>query len=634
MRQGSSTRWGSRDAVLVASRVLAVVFAALVPAHLLALDGTPRLVMTALAGVTAVVFHVVGRRVLTVSDGAVDRLLVLVCLLPLANTMTHLAASHEIELTAVVALVVAGFGAVSSSRLSAWLLILGAWASWSAVVLVTGLGPGVQIRFWAAQLVLAGALSVAVLEIRLSAYRRLTRAILRSEFGLKRFRSVFDHSPVGIGLADEHGYFVEANAALCELLGRAPHEVLDRTTKDFAHPDDLPAHGLAGDLVRDTRTGTAQVEKRYVRPDGEVRWAWLSLTSVAGPGGETWTLAHMQDITERKKAEDELRLSRESMVAAVEIAQATQTGRDPRPVILHHLRRLAGASFVSLTEPLGDDRLVVTAVDGGLDLVGLSTSREEPSITTHVWSTGEPVFASQLTAHPLVSPQLLAYSNAASLMWQPVGTPGDPLAVLSIAWDDPLAGVDTAGRAAVEAVAAEAGAALTGEAMRRELERSTVTDTLTGLLNRRGWNTEVERVRAHTERTGVPFTLAVVDLDHFKRFNDTHGHLAGDEVLRAFAQRAKDALRVIDVVSRWGGEEFAVALHGTSGAEAVGALERLRGRTPDGLTCSIGYVEVRSGDDLQAALSRADAALYEAKRSGRDRVVAAKGPLRVAAQRA
>jgi diguanylate cyclase (GGDEF)-like protein len=200
--------------------------------------------------------------------------------------------------------------------------------------------------------------------------------------------------------------------------------------------------------------------------------------------------------------------------------------------------------------------------------------------------------------------------------------------VLSIAWDDQLPEVDTAGRAAVEAVAAEAGAALTGEQMRRSLERSTVTDSLTGLLNRRGWDTEVAKLCQHTERSGVPFTLAIVDLDHFKRYNDTFGHLAGDDALRTFAANAQDALRVVDVLARWGGEEFVVALHGTTAQEAFGAIERLRASTPMGLTCSVGYVEVGRGADLQESLARADEALYRAKAGGRDRAVRGSLPRR------
>ena len=618
---GSATRWGSRDAVTVGTRLLAVVYLLLVPAHLLMLDGTARIVLAALAGATAVFFTAASRTALIVSDRTVDRMLVAVCLLPLVNALVQLAFVHNVTHSTVVLLVVVGIGAVAAGRRSAWTLTSMACLGWLVTVAVTRPQPASEVPFFALQLGLACVLSLAVLEIRLSAYRRLIRALDRNEMSLRRFRSVFDDGPVGIALADDRGRFVEANAALCELFGRPVSELLGRSSAEFTHPDDPSLSTDVGRLIASAPEGVARLEKRYVRPDGSVRWAWVTLTHVGGPKGETWTLGHVQDVTARHDAEEQLRLSRESMVAAVEIAQTTQLGDDPRPVVLHHLKRLAEASFVSMIEPLGDDRLVVTAADGGIDLVGLSMSLEEPSVTTQVWNTGEAVFASKLAEHPLVSRRLLEDSGAQSVMWQPVGTPGDTLAVLSIAWDDLLPGVDTAGRGAVEAIAAEAGAALVGERMRRTLERSTVTDALTGLLNRRGWDCEVAKLCQHTERSGVPFTLAIVDLDHFKRYNDTFGHLAGDDALRTFAANAKDTLRVVDVIARWGGEEFAVALHGTTADEALGTIERLRASAPEGLSCSVGYVEVSRGAGLQECLSRADDALYQAKATGRDRAV-------------
>jgi diguanylate cyclase (GGDEF)-like protein/PAS domain S-box-containing protein len=620
---GSATRWGARDAVMVGTRLLAVVYLVVTPIELLVLDGGSRLVAAAVAAVSSLFFAATARLALRVREETVDALLVLVCVVPLVNAFVHVLLTGRIEQSVVVILVAVGIGAVATSRRSGRSLLLMTCLSWLVVVLLRSPAPTHQIPFYAFLLALACVLSLAILEIRLVAYRRLTRAINRSSLGLHRFRSVFDHSPVGIGLADEDGLFVEANAALCELLARSAADVLGHSSAEFTHPDDRDPDEEAGRLLGRTPGGVDRVEMRYVRPDGELRWVWVSTAAVEGPLGEAWTVSHAQDVTERRLAEDQLRLSRESMVAAVDIAQATQSGQDPRPVVLHHLRRLADASFVSLTEPLGADRMVVTAVDGELDLVGLSMDLDEASVTNHVWRTGEAVFASQVTEHPLVTPQLLRESGAASLMWQPVGVSEDLLAVLSIAWDDPMPGVDTAGRAAVEAVAAEAGAALVGERMRKDLERSTVTDTLTGLLNRRGWDTEVTRLQQHADRTGTPFTLALVDLDHFKQFNDTRGHLAGDEALRSFAERCRSALRAVDVMARWGGEEFTVALQGTSGGSARVAIERLRACAPEGLTCSVGFVEMTLGDSVPAGLLLADEALYEAKRTGRDRAVRA-----------
>ncbi|MGA8210627.1 MAG: diguanylate cyclase [Nocardioidaceae bacterium] len=619
--EGSATRWGARDAVVVGTRLLAVLYALQVPAGLVLYDGGARVVTTALSALAAVVFAVAARYAFVVSDRVVDLLLLVVCLLPLVHSLVHLAAAGTLVHTVGVLLITVVIGAVARSRRSAWTLVAVSCASWLAVVTLARPRPLDEVPFFAAQLALAALLSLAIFEIRLSAYRRLSNAVRRSDLGLRRFRSVFDASPVGIGLADGDGRLLEANTALCRLVGRPERDVLGHTLDEFTHPADLRGDDLVAGIPLRAASSELRVERRFLRPDGEHRWAWMTLAHVAGPAGESWMLAHLQDVTSRRQAEDDLRLSRESLAAAMEIARSTQRGDDPRPVVLRHLKRLADASFVSLIEPLGDDRLVVTAVDGEVDLVGLSMDRTEDSVTTHVWRTGESVFASQVSPNPLVGPRLLAESGAASLMWQPVGVPGDVQAVLSIAWDDPLPHVHTAGRAAVEAVAVEAGAALTNERMRLDLELSTVTDTLTGLLNRRGWDAAVDRLRQHSARTGDRFTLALVDLDHFKRYNDTFGHLAGDEALKGFAVQAQQALRAVDVLARWGGEEFTVALHATSGQDALEVLERLRGCAPSGLTCSVGYVEVGPGDDLERGLSAADAALYQAKGSGRDRVV-------------
>ena len=152
---------------------------------------------------------------------------------------------------------------------------------------------------------------------------------------------------------------------------------------------------------------------------------------------------------------------------------------------------------------------------------------------------------------------------------------------------------------------------------RAELARLAATDPLTGLANRRQWE---ERL---AEMLAVDGTVAVllVDLDHFKRFNDDHGHLAGDEMLVAFARAIEQATPADDIASRWGGEEFAIALREVSTAQRV--AETIRRTVPLGQTCSIGLVECQRDEPLSSIMHRADGALYEAKTGGRNRVVAA-----------
>lgn len=155
-------------------------------------------------------------------------------------------------------------------------------------------------------------------------------------------------------------------------------------------------------------------------------------------------------------------------------------------------------------------------------------------------------------------------------------------------------------------------------------------DELTGLLNRKALERDLEREHAHASRTGQPFTIALVDADHFKKVNDDYGHGFGDVVLESLAELLVESLRPRDRVYRYGGEEFLVLLPDTPIATTGPVLERIRRRAcareiSDGevaviQTVSIGAAEASGNKPLQDAIERADAALYRAKQSGRNRV--------------
>jgi diguanylate cyclase (GGDEF)-like protein len=168
--------------------------------------------------------------------------------------------------------------------------------------------------------------------------------------------------------------------------------------------------------------------------------------------------------------------------------------------------------------------------------------------------------------------------------------------------------------------------------LEEDLRRAAETDPLTGVSDRRRFFGRAADALAEGEAMGRPLSLLMVDIDHFKRINDRFGHAAGDEVLRAAARRMAEAVRLEDTVGRFGGEEFAVLLPGLDRPAAAAVAERLRAVTADppveigeiriAISISIGGVTHVGGPvRLDALLERADHALYDAKRAGRDRVV-------------
>ncbi len=167
--------------------------------------------------------------------------------------------------------------------------------------------------------------------------------------------------------------------------------------------------------------------------------------------------------------------------------------------------------------------------------------------------------------------------------------------------------------------------------VQRELRRLATTDTLTGVFNRRQFFDLAGREVERSHRYQLPLSLILIDLDHFKKVNDVHGHIAGDRVLQAFALTCQKNLREIDVFARYGGEEFAALLPETGRAQGREVAERLHCRinplivkiadSEIAITASMGIAEyLGEGDTLGGLLQRADRALYAAKAAGRNRI--------------
>ncbi len=175
--------------------------------------------------------------------------------------------------------------------------------------------------------------------------------------------------------------------------------------------------------------------------------------------------------------------------------------------------------------------------------------------------------------------------------------------------------------------------------MRDQLEdarREAMTDALTGIANRKMFDFVLRQCALDAMEIGEPLSLLMIDIDHFKQFNDTHGHHIGDQVLRLLAAVLKQSVKGQDTPARYGGEEFAVVLPQTTLANAVKLAEAIRVRVSrrsvinratsqrlGSFTVSIGAAQFRPGEPLRLLVERADHALYAAKHAGRNRVEAA-----------
>ncbi|MCZ4079941.1 sensor domain-containing diguanylate cyclase [Rhodococcus sp. H36-A4] len=272
------------------------------------------------------------------------------------------------------------------------------------------------------------------------------------------YRALFDASTVAIALADEQGLLMAANDAYCAMVQRTWGEIAGRSSREFTHPDDLAQHAAMAQLMAGAREQgqVLRLEKRYVRPDGTLRWAWVSAVAVTSPDGRTWTASVIHDTTERRIAEDML----------------------------------------------------------------------------HAAAT---------------------------------------------------------------------------------------TDPLTGLLNRRGWREGLHRLR-YPPHCADSLILAMIDLDRFKAYNDTHGHPAGDQLLTTFSAAARGILGPQTLFARWGGEEFALALPGIDVMQARRILTDIAAVVPDGQQFSAGFTALQQRETLFDCFDRADVLLYRAKRDGGGRM--------------
>ncbi|MDO8186347.1 GGDEF domain-containing protein [Conexibacter sp. JD483] len=315
---------------------------------------------------------------------------------------------------------------------------------------------------------------------------------------------------------------------------------------------------------------------------------------------------------------------------ALAVARMLATGADPRATICDAARRVAAADWTALVER-DEDALRITAAEGLCQGVLRGAIGLERSGSGHAFASGDARFSPDAAADPLLDQRLVAATGSGAVLHQPVRHSGSVVGVLVVGWAQPRRRPEASLWRLLELLALYAAIALERDSLVATLAVEARTDPLTGLANRRHWQDQAARDLRRASRHGLAATLALIDLDDFKRFNDTYGHAAGDELLRTTAANWRAQLRESDLLARVGGDEFALLAVANVGEDLDVVVERLRAALPPGASCSAGWVAAGGDVDLDQLTIRADAALYRAKGAGKGRVAAA-DPLMPGAQ--
>ena len=435
----------------------------------------------------------------------------------------------------------------------------------------------------------------------------------------EQFRTAFEAAPIGMVLMEGDGTFLSINPAVEEITGYTFEQLRELPPFHVTHPDDLE-EVRAAFFGLGSESDSVRTEHRVVRADGQAIWVDVRITLLRDEAGEpTSVLAQVHDSTGRRTHEESLRRHAEQLAAIAEVARAV--GRSDPLHARQAVCRTAvavgdGATMASIWEPRPDGSLQTTA-----NLPESAAPRRiAADAVKHgahvVLATGEPLFVADAADSPHCDSQIISTIGAASVLFVPIDRRG----VLAVGWQERLSEISKEQRLLMGVLADEAAVAMQRADLLNRLDELTRTDELTGLPNRRAWDELLTHELASAKRHGKPLSLAMLDLDHFKRYNDEHGHLAGDRLLRDAAHAWQKNLRATDVLARWGGEEFALLLPACGARDAATLIERLRALMPGGVTFSAGVTTTDGSAPARALLNTADQALYDAKANGRDRI--------------
>jgi diguanylate cyclase (GGDEF)-like protein len=299
-----------------------------------------------------------------------------------------------------------------------------------------------------------------------------------------------------------------------------------------------------------------------------------------------------------------------------EVVYGLFASRDVRADLCAASQQVGYAEMAVLLESTSDGEVRVTAQAGADEAVVGATLRADDPLAA-LLREGRRHLQNEIAVDRLGSPEAVSLwergGGPDAILYQPLLRGSEPVGLLCIGWHGEVR-LSESRVTAIELLTHEAALLLTRADQVTRLTGMATTDPLTGLPNRRAWDAKI----AQAELQPGIMTVAMIDLDNFKAFNDTHGHLAGDALLRQTADAWTAQLRGGDLLARVGGEEFGLLVYDTELEAARQVAERMRLVVTHEQTCSVGLAQRRSGEPIDSVVRRADLALYEAKAAGRD----------------